>query len=516
MATQKWTNRRPLSKERTNQQPAGQPGDPLHTPLGAAMARRPGRASLAASLVSAAALAACGGGSGGSTAGDGAPPPPPTPSAVTINAGANGSVTVRVGNQAVQTINAGGTLTLPDITGSNTVELVAMPAGGYRVSGWNLSRGACQSTADPETCQLPGSMFSGGQDLSAAPAYALVPTTLTVTAGRGGSVEVTVAGEASATVAAGMSMAFPVHAEARATLAAMPAAGYAFGGWDGACAGAGAGCALGAALAASTSAEAAFELVPTTLTVAAGRGGSVEVTVAGEASATVAAGMSMAFPVHAEAGATLAAMPAAGYAFGGWDGACAGAGAGCALAGAALAASTSAEAAFELVPTTLTVAAGRGGSVEVTVAGEATATVAAGMSMAFPVHAEARATLAAMPAAGYAFGGWDGVDGERHGHAGGDRRGGLAGDRDLHRAAAPGGDRQRGRDELEGGLRRRAGGERGAERAPGPGARAGAVPAAERVAGGRHGRQRRPGLGVDGERHGHAGGDRRGGPRRRP
>ena len=169
----------------------------------------------------------------------------PGPARLTVIAGDHGSVAVTIGSSAAATVASGAQRAF-DVAAPSAVRLEAGADPGWRVSGWSLSRGACQSTAVPETCQLPGSAFSGGQDLSAEPVYAAVATTLTVTAGRGGSVSVMVRSDPAETVAGGSSMAFSVNAEASATLTAEPAAGWRFADWDaeGACAGQAAACEL--------------------------------------------------------------------------------------------------------------------------------------------------------------------------------------------------------------------------------------------------------------------------------
>ena len=105
-----------------------------------------------------------------------------------------------------------------------------------------------------------------------------MPSTLTVTAGAGGWVVAELTGVAAATVNADSSQRLAFSVLSAATLTATARAGYRFAGWTlsgglSACAGGLAGnpCALPAGSAtADATVSAAFEAVPSTLTVVAG------------------------------------------------------------------------------------------------------------------------------------------------------------------------------------------------------------------------------------------------------
>ena len=338
-----------------------------------------------------------------------------------VAAGAGGSVAVNVASSAA-TVRPGGSMAFP-FSVESSATLSAMPAAGYAFAGWTLSPPglACAGGTDANPCALAEG--SATADAAASAAFAAVPTTLTVSAGSGGSVAAEVAGASEPAVRPGGSMAFPFSAESSATLSAVPAAGYAFAGWtlSGhpglACAGRNDAnpCALaeGSATADAT-VDAAFRAVATTLTVIAGVGGSVDVVVAGAPERTVAGGSERGFAFSVLSAATLTATADPGYAFAGWTlsgqpGLACESGTQaniCALPPGSATADATVEAAFEAIANTLTVIAGVGGSVDVVVGDASEPAVRPGDSMAFPFSAESSATLSAVPTAGYAFAGW--------------------------------------------------------------------------------------------------------------
>ena len=308
------------------------------------------------------------------------------------------------------------------VTALAGVMLTATAAAGYAFSGWRLSDGlscASATTEDPACMLAVADLDALADPAMVEAAFELMATTLTVTAGAGGSVRAAVAGAAELTVGAGRSRDFAFGAESTATLVAVPAAGYTFAGWalpgGRSCSGGPAGetCGLPAgSVTADATLGAAFAAAAATLTVTAGAGGSVRAAVAGAAELTVGAGRSRDFAFGAESTATLVAVPAAGYTFAGWalpgGRSCSGGPAGetCGLPAGSVTADATLGAAFAAAAATLTVTAGAGGSVRAAVAGAAEVTVGAGRSRDFAFGAESTATLVAVPAAGYTFAGW--------------------------------------------------------------------------------------------------------------
>ena len=378
------------------------------------------RLAFAASFASAAALAACGGGVPAAEQSDaissapsvGEPTAAPAPRApvdpdldvlrLRVSAADGGSVHVAV-SSAVVAILAGASR-LFVVAAGDSVTLRAAADSGHRFAGW---RGACRA-ANSSLCEMEAAPV--GDEAFAAADFALVPVTLMVTAGRGGSVAVAV-GSAIGTVLAGQTQGFSFSVRSAAVLEALPAAGYRFAGWSGACAGSGAACRLpSGSVAADTSVLATFAPALRTLTVAAGRGGSVAVSIDTATAVSVAAQSAQGFNVDVERSATLEAVAADGWRFAGWVGDCAEPdGASCGFPLGALVADATASAVFSPMTYTLTVSASTGGSVRAAVSGAPAVAVDAGKDRGFVVTVEDTAILRAAPNAHYAFERWDGA-----------------------------------------------------------------------------------------------------------
>ena len=353
------------------------------------------------------------------------------PATLTVSAGAGGKVSVAIAGGAAKEAGPESSMDIP-FSIEATAALVAVPEPGYRFDAW---RGAC-AALEHRLCALHAGL-AGGAVVAAA--FAAVPATLTVFAGANGSVTAAVAGASPVELGPGSAQGFPFSAEATASLTAVPAPGRRFAGWalsgrtPPACAdGPDANpCELPlGSVRGSGAARAGFAAV-TTLTVSAGDRGYVagsyswlDLFVGLEANWIIGPGFERGFGLERAAG--LLAVPALGWRFAGWalsDGlACAlGPPEGyCALEAGSAVGAARAGAVFEALPTTLTVAAGPGGSVAAAVAGAGAATVASGSERDFAFSAAATATLTAAPAAGQRFAAWAlsgglGLDGSRPG-----------------------------------------------------------------------------------------------------
>ena len=342
------------------------------------------------------------------------------PSTLTVGAGTGGSVRAEVAGAV--TIGADSSRGLA-FSVLSAATLTATAADGWAFAGWTLSNGlACAGGTEDNPCALPTGSVTADATVSAT--FGAVPSSLTVAAGAGGSVAAEVAGAGAATVGADSPRGFAFSVLSAATLTAVATDGWAFAGWtspDGlACADGPEDnpCALPAgSVTADARAEAAFEAVPSTLTVAAGTGGSVAAEVAGAGAVTVTSDSSRGFAFSVLSVATLTTVAADGYGFAGWTlsgGLACESGAQadpCALPVGSVTADARAEAAFEAVPSTLTVAAGAGGSVRAEVAGAGAVTVGADSSQSFAFSVLSAATLTAVATDGWAFAGWTSPDG---------------------------------------------------------------------------------------------------------
>ena len=356
------------------------------------------------------------------------------PSTLTVVAGVGGAVAVAVGRDAVD-VGAGLPMEFR-FSAEAAATLTAEPVENYRFLSWTLSGPSELECASGTTTDLTCALAIGSvtDDATVSANFALIPRTLAVTAGVGGSVDVEVNRSRAVTVSPGPPQDFTVNLlPAATTLTAKPAEGYRFVRWTlsgssgPACESGtttGLSCVLGAdSLTANAVAEASFELIPRTLTVTAGANGSVHVEADGGDAVTVDPGPSQDFAINIlPAATTLRANPDTGYHFARWtlspDGtACAGGAETnpCMLAVGSVIADATAAASFEPSPITLTVTAEANGVVQVKTVDSAALTtekdVLAGNSEDFAFDILSSATLTAVPARDHGFAGWTLPDG---------------------------------------------------------------------------------------------------------
>ena len=320
-------------------------------------------------------------------------------------------------------LGPGGTAELGELLDGGRLDLMAEEAPGSRFRGWGGAAAGCAAAAE---CRLDADAPPSSNTVAVSARFGpLVRSTLTVTA-QGVGVRVAVAGGESRDVAAGSSAELPVSEVDAATLsfAGQPGAGLSPR-WRG-CPEPGPGPAAEADCLVrnrfGSLTVTAVALALRELRVSAAAGGSADALAAG-VSATVAAGSSAALEVTEDDGAALRAVPDAGQRLAGWTLSggngrlgCAATGDDppnpCTLAAGSFTANASATASFEVRLSALTVSAGPGGSVAVTVAGVAAPVpVAAEGSAEVDFITGSVVSLAASPATGYRFVRWTLSDG---------------------------------------------------------------------------------------------------------
>jgi len=185
------------------------------------------------------------------------------------------------------------------------VTLSALPATGQIFTGWS---GDCTGSS---ACTL-----SMSQNRQVTATFQVGPTyALTVTRSGTGTVASTPAG-----IDCGSDCSEPYPAGTSVSLTATPAAGYAFSGWSGACTGTGT-CSL--TLSAAKSVTATFQALPKyTLTLKRSGSGTITSSPTG-----ITCGSDCSEAYYSGTVVTLTAVPATGYKFSGWSGACTGTGA---------------------------------------------------------------------------------------------------------------------------------------------------------------------------------------------
>ena len=279
------------------------------------------------------------------------------PTTLTVTAGANGSVAAEVGGGEMM-INPSRSQDFA-FSVESSATLTATAASEHRFARWTLSGPsglACADGTASNICELPTGSLRADATVEAV---FVAQTALMVEARAGGSVAAEVDEADAVTVNADSGHDFTaVTAMSAATLTATADAGWTFAGWTlsggTACTGGTQANPCALASAAGATVEAVFELVPSTLTVTVGPGGSVSYKV-NEGDPLTARSLT----VNVLSAVDLAALPNNGYLFAGWTlsgGLACGAGDDtstvdrCVLAAGSVTTDTMVSAAFELGP----------------------------------------------------------------------------------------------------------------------------------------------------------------------
>ena len=282
-------------------------------------------------------------------------------------------------------INCGTDCSEPYLSGA-VVTLAATSANGYYFSGWS---GPCTGTGNICTVTM-----SAAKSVTAA--FKANPV-LTVRRSGSGTV---VSDMPGINCGSDCSESYPLYM--RDTLTAIPASGYTFGGWSGACTGMG-DCTV--TMDATKSVTATFKAIPK-YTLMVNRSGSGAITsvrlewIGYQDVAGINCGTDCSEPYLSGTEVTLVATPASGYYFSGWSGPCAGAGNICTVT---MSAAKSVTATFKANPV-LTVRRSGSGTVVSDMPG---INCGSDCSESYPLYLGV--TLTATPASGYTFGGWSGA-----------------------------------------------------------------------------------------------------------
>ena len=177
-------------------------------------------------------------------------------------------------------------------------------------------------------------------------------------------------------------------------LTAIPASGYSFSGWSGACSGTSTTCTV--PMTAAKSVTASFTQRINTLTVSIFGSGTVTSNPAG-----INCGFDCTENYNSGTSVTLTATPASGYTFSGWSGACSGTSTTCTVP---MTAAKSVTASFTQVTNTLNVSISGSGTVTSNPAG-----INCGTDCTENYTSGTSVILTATPASGYTFSGWSGA-----------------------------------------------------------------------------------------------------------
>jgi hypothetical protein len=296
------------------------------------------------------------------------------------------------GSVRASSASPGATCTAESCTldGGGEVALEALPAAGFRFSGWS-GGGAC--TGSEATVRVPS---VSGNVTCQANFIGRINAAATVAPATGGSVSAQSDAAAAACVGAGCQ----VDLGSRVVFTAAPAAGFRFTGWS-QCADSTAPVLTLEGLRRDTACQANF--TPLRYSVSGTPTPAVGGAVAASATQGNPACSGATCTVDYDSDVSLTATPAEGYSFAGWSG-CTGAGTAPTLAFPGVRADVSCQATFSRIFFTVDGNAGNGGSVAIS-SGSAGSTCA-GPRCTVPYGAEV--VLTANAQTGFQFGGWSG------------------------------------------------------------------------------------------------------------
>jgi uncharacterized repeat protein (TIGR02543 family) len=243
----------------------------------------------------------------------GGAPPPVSTFALNVGVTGDGYVTSTVGTATIYCTAADGPGCTANVQSNTSLTLTAVPASG--TSGDFISWGGACSTFTSTTCTLTMTAAASVQAR-----FVGSSTTYALSGQVAGNGIITGAG-----LNCGSTCTAPQAASARVTITASPGFGATFTGWGGACTGTVSTCTVSMTQARSVTATfATASAANAPLTVGVTGAGTVKATGSADCVGTAAKSNTCTHEYSIGQTVTLTAVPAAGHAFAGWTGACAG------------------------------------------------------------------------------------------------------------------------------------------------------------------------------------------------